>query len=154
MNTGHGRWLVSLQVDSNQPTEARSVRHTSQVAYLLSSIYLSVLLFFLVVPIAEDHELLNSTSAKSSHCTYLISTNSCTLHRDTGRAHTSCIHVRWISLRHNYTLYSDTISLNFNTWTPTALSIQTAKFNFHQYQLRAVSSNLMLAKLSTVLKCA
>ena len=45
-----------------------------------------------------------------------ISTNSHTLHRDTGRAHTSCTHFNWIfelmsSLRSNYALYRDTMPL-------------------------------------------
>ena len=46
-----------------------------------------------------------------------ISANSRTLHRDTGRAHTSCTHFNWIfelmsSLRSNYALYRDTMPLN------------------------------------------
>ena len=52
--------------------------------------------YSLVVHIAEDYELLHSTSTKSSRCMCSISANSRTLHRDTGRAHTSCTHFNWI----------------------------------------------------------
>ena len=71
--------------------------------------------YSLVVHIAEDHELLHAISTKSSCCTRSI-TNSRTLYRNTGHAHTSCTHFNWIfelmsSLRSNYALYRDTMPL-------------------------------------------
>ena len=59
------------------------------------------------------------TSTKSSRCMCSISANSRTLHRDTGRAHTSCTHFNWIfelmsSLRSSYALYRDTMPLKLS----------------------------------------
>ena len=41
-----------------------------------------------------------------------------------------------------------TCQSNINAYVPMTLSIPIAKFKFHQHQLRAVSPNLMLAKLT------
>ena len=74
MNMGHGRWLVNSRVDSNLPAKARSVgRSTFQAEYMLSSLYLYQYSYSLVVHIAEDYELLHSTSTKSPiHYTVIL----------------------------------------------------------------------------------
>ena len=117
----HGAWRIAskfARVDSNLPAEARSVgsgaRHFKQPICSRTFTYQNS--YSLVVHIVEDYELLHSTSTKSSHCMCSISANSRTLHRDTGRAHTSCTHSNWIfelmsSLRSNYALYRDTMPL-------------------------------------------
>ena len=64
MNTRHGRLLVSSSVNSNQPAEAHSVVRSTLISSSISTLkpYLYQYAYFLVVPIAEDHELLNSIS--------------------------------------------------------------------------------------------
>ena len=46
-----------------------------------------------------------------------------------------------------------TRQFKLNAHAPMTLSIQIAKFKFHQYQLRAASPNLMLTKITCYTVC-
>ena len=121
----HGAWWIAgkfARVDSNLPLRLAlsGTRHFKQP--ICSRAFTYQYSYSLVVHIAEDYELLHSTSTKSSRCMCSISANSRTLYRDTGRAHTSCTHFNWIfelisSLRSNYALYRDTMPLSLPTVT-------------------------------------
>ena len=117
MNMGRGGLLVSshvyIQICLLRLTLS-GARHFKQP--ICSRAFTYQYSYSLVIHIAEDYELLHSTSTKSSRCMCSISVNSPTLHCDTGRAHTSCTHFNWIfelmsSLRSNYALYHDTMPL-------------------------------------------
>ena len=115
MNMGHGRWLVSSRQICPLRLALSGVRHFKQ--HICSRAFTCQYSYSLVVHITKDYELLHSTLTKSLHCTHSISTNSCTLYRNTGCAHTSCTDFNWIfeimsSLRSNYALYRDTMPLS------------------------------------------
>ena len=92
---GHGAWQMAgkfaCQIQICPLRLALSgIRHFKQC--ICSRAFNYQYSYSLVIHIAEDYELLHSTSTKSSRCTRSISANSRTLYRNTGRAHTSCTH--------------------------------------------------------------
>ena len=128
MNMGRGKWLrVWIQICPLR-LALSGVRHFKQ--HICSRDFTYQYSYSLVVHIAEDHELLHSTSTKSSRCTRSISR---TLYRNTGRAHTSCTHFNWIfelmsSLRSHYALYRDTMPLiKVRACFPRIIHVQSIK---------------------------